>query len=164
MTMSSSDAPTAEAEAGRILRAVLESDDSPGVRREAALALASFSIDTTEVVSVLVRALADPQDLVRRGAALALGGTRSPQALEPLLDALERYPELWQETSTALITLGEDAAAPRLREIIVSGATTRVRRAAVRALAGLVTARRFSAALEQLNGYEDEQGVMHPLL
>jgi len=152
-----------ETEGGRILRKVLDSNDSAEVRHEAALALASFSKDTKDVVDALVRALGDRQDIVRRAAALALGRTRSRQALEPLLDALERYPELWQETSEALVTLGEDDAAPRLREIIVSGETPRARRAAVRALAGLAGLPSFGYRSAPLSGYEDEHGVLRPL-
>ena len=127
-----------------LLNEVLHGSQPTEVRCEAAFALAALGRSSREVVRSLASTLEDRDETVRRSAALALGRTRDGSAAEPLLDALENSPELWEESAAALCQLRYTPAIPHLREMVRSAADSRTRRGAIRALAAL------SASAERL--------------
>ena len=141
------------------LRAVLRDDPVPEVRREAARGVSVTADPPVKAVEALVTALDDDNIGVRRAAILALGRLHDDQARETLVAALTSHPELWQETSAALATVGSEALIPRLLPLLDHG-NAHVRCGAIRALAALHAA---PSPGDPLFVYEDEEGHRHPL-
>lgn len=147
-----------------LLTEVVGSAQPAEVRCEAALALAALARSRAQAVELLASMLSDPEESLRRSAALALGRTRDPAAGEPLLDALEHAPELWEETAAALGELRYTPAMDRLRAMVRSAPDSRTRRGAIRALAALSVlpgARRLEDLYPRR---KDDTRLLYPLL
>jgi HEAT repeat protein len=144
------------------LTTVLASDPVPDVRREAARALGALAGAVPEAVDALLAALSDPNDAVRRTAALALGRTRDPRATAALVETLATRPELWEEAAAALATAGDASLVDRLVALL-DAESGQVRRGAVRAIAALSRPRPSAADDEPLFVYTDAEGHGHPL-
>lgn len=113
--------------------------DHPKVRRAVVDALGAFR---TEAAAAVLRdaALSDPSYLVAAAAARGLGRTRLPIALEPLTALLDRGS--WADVVRVhalegLAELGDDSTIAAVTERTRYGVPTRVRRAALLALAEL---------------------------
>jgi HEAT repeat protein len=140
------------------LTALLRDDPVPGVRAEAARALAATH--DVEALDQLVAALDDGSEPVRRAATLALGRIRDERAASVLIDILRSRPELWREAVAALATAGDASTVERLVELLGSD-SVEVRRGAVRAIAAVTApARGEQGALFE---YTDDEGHRHPL-
>lgn len=155
--------PAVEKRIGARLSEVLRDDPVAEVRREAARALGAAAQHDEDVVEPLIAALGDGNDGVRRAAALSLGRTSDPRAVDALLRTLAEQPVLWEEASAALATAGDLTTVERVLPL-VEHESTQVRRGALRAVAALGQhpATRF-ARDEALFAYTDDDGMRHPL-
>ena len=142
------------------VRALLDGDPVPEVRREAARAL-GVPGDPDSVAS-LVAALEDPNDGVRRVATLALGRIREPRAADALLRVLSSQPELWQEASAALATAADRNLLPRLVELLDAD-SSHIRCGALRAIAALSKQDISAESPQPMFVYTDAEGHQHPL-
>lgn len=142
------------------VRALLEGDPVPEVRREAARALGVPG--NPDRVESLIAALDDSNDGVRRVATLALGRIREPRVADALLGILAAQPELWQEASAALATAAGPDMLPRLTELLDSE-SSHVRCGALRAIAALSKAQLSTDSPGPLFVYADAEGHQHPL-
>jgi aminopeptidase N len=128
------------------------SQKHPKVRRAVAAALGEFQ--SPEAAAVLARlAEKDPSYLVGADAARALGETRQPSALEPLVSLLKATS--WADVKRAgaldgLSSLREEAAVPHVMERTRYGNSSPTRRAAVAALARLSDDRKVREHLQDL--------------
>jgi aminopeptidase N len=127
-------------------------DKHPKVRRAVASALGEFQ---TEDAAALLAPLAakDPSYLVGAEAARALGETRQPSALKPLLGVLGD--PSWHDVKRAgaldgLAQLREESAVEQVLERTRYGHSTPTRRAAVTALARLSDDRKIRQHIEDL--------------
>ncbi len=108
-------------------------DPSPGVRREAAAALASLG--DLRAVDALLHQLADHADLVEEEMIETLGMLRDERAAEPLLDQL-RSPRanLRRTAAVALGRIGSPVAIPPLLEAAGDPSDPDLQRASLQAL------------------------------
>jgi HEAT repeat protein len=141
---------------------LLRDDPVPEVRAEAARALGAARDAGIDVVQPLIGALEDPSDGVRRAATLALGRLPDPRASEALLATLRTRPELWQEASAALATVGRRATVDDLLTLL-DARSPEIRRGAARAIAAISKAHSSARDEEPLFAYTDEEGHRHPL-
>jgi HEAT repeat protein len=146
-----------------VLADLIRNDPDAAVRQEVALALGGGARTNPGLIEELERACDDPSDAVRRGAVLALGASRRPEAVEPILRAVEEHPELWSAAAAALVTLGDKSVCDRLIELLTSSDQPRVRRAAARAIAGFEVGP-MPLVNDPLNAYQDEGGEVHVLV
>ncbi|MFZ5889881.1 MAG: M1 family aminopeptidase [Myxococcota bacterium] len=124
----------------------------PKVRRAVASALGAYKNETS-VKALLPLVKKDASFLVESEAARALGKTRQPAALKPLLGMLDR--ESWadvvrQGALDGLGALRDEGGLPAVREYTEYGHPTRGRRAAISALAELGEGKHTREALEAL--------------
>jgi HEAT repeat protein len=133
------------------------------VRQEVALALGGGARSRPELIAELERACDDPSDAVRRGAVLALGASRRPEAVDPILRAVGEHPELWAAAAAALVSLGDKSVTDRLVDLLSTSDQPRVRRAAARAIAGFEVGP-MPLVNDPLNAYQDEGGEVHILV
>lgn len=150
-------------------------DAEPIVRATAARAVLSLPAD--EAARALLPLLQDKDEFVRQEAAYALGETRSPIAVEPLVTALERdrRESVRGAAAVALGLIGDEAAviplagrlsarrrASGLFSRITRGQTTEnefVRRAAARALGQIRSRAAVPALIETLSDARAEDDV-----
>lgn len=124
----------------------------PKVRRAVASALGAYKNETS-LKALLPLAKKDVSYLVESEAARALGKTRQPAALKPLLAMLDR--DSWadvvrQGVLDGLGALRDESGLPAVREYTEYGHPTRGRRAAISALAELGEGKHTREALERL--------------
>jgi len=129
----------------------------PKVRRAVAAALGEFKSEKAAALLAKLTAK-DPSYLVGADAARALGETRQPTALTPLLSALGDAS--WADVKRAgaldgLASLRDDGAVKQVLERTRYGHSTPTRRAAVTALARLSDDREVREHLEDLLDDED---------
>jgi HEAT repeat protein len=141
---------------------LLSHDPVPEVRVEAARALGVARDAAADVVEPLVGALDDPSPGVRRAATLALGSLKDPRAAQALLEMLRTRPELWQEASAGLATVGHHALLADLLSLL-DAEPVEVRKGAIRAIAAVSKAHSSARDEEPLYAYTDEEGHRHPL-
>ncbi len=124
----------------------------PKVRRAVAAALGAFKTqDAFESLKPL--ALGDESYLVQSDAARALGKTKQPQALDVLLDVVDR--KSWADVVSVgaldgMAAMRDERAVPHVVTRTRYGHPTRARRAAILALPKIATDRRARETLEDL--------------
>jgi aminopeptidase N len=124
----------------------------PKVRRAVAAALGSFK--TQEAFDALKPlALGDDSYMVQADASRSLGKTKQPQALDVLLDVVDR--KSWADVVSVgaldgLAAMRDDRGMPHVAARTRYGHPTRTRRAAIMALPKLADARRARETLEDL--------------
>ncbi len=124
----------------------------PKVRRSVAAALGVFK--TQEAFETLKPlALGDESYLVQADAARALGRTKQPQALDVLLDVVDR--KSWADVVSVgaldgMAAMRDERGVPHVVARTRYGHPTRARRAAILALPKIATDRRAREALEDL--------------
>jgi aminopeptidase N len=124
----------------------------PKVRRAVAAALGAFKTqDAFETLKPL--ALGDESYLVQSDAARALGKTKQPQALDVLLDVVDR--KSWADVVSVgaldgMAAMRDERAVPHVVARTRYGHPTRARRAAIMALPKIASDRRARETLEDL--------------
>ena len=124
----------------------------PKVRRAVAAALGAFKTqDAFEALKPL--ALGDESYLVQSDAARALGKTKQPQALDVLLDVVDR--KSWSDVVSVgaldgMAAMRDERAVPHVVARTRYGHPTRARRAAILALPKIASDRRARETLEDL--------------
>jgi aminopeptidase N len=124
----------------------------PKVRRSVAAALGSFK--TQEAFDALKPlALGDDSYLVQADASRSLGRTKQPQALDVLLDVVDR--KSWADVVSVgaldgIAAMRDDRGVPHVAARTRYGHPTRARRAAILALPKIADARRARETLEDL--------------
>lgn len=91
--------------------------ENPGYRYLAARAFGSFPIVPSVAVDSLISQLRDPQPIVRRAAAFALGQTGSPEVADDLTAAFDQTGGLTDFNAEVLAAIGKTGEKNRLEQI-----------------------------------------------
>ncbi len=126
-------------------------DTDPDYRREA-IAAKTGAGDRSENPAIAAKLLNDPDSLVRAQAAVKLGESRDPEAVQFLAQALtDRDEHVRWDTVEALEKIGDSSVAPKVVDVLVRDENPNVRRVAARCLGTLGDRAAIPALIEALS-------------
>ncbi len=129
-------------------------DTDPDYRREA-IAAKTGSGDRSENPTIAAKLLNDPDPMVRAQAAVKLGESRDPEAVQFLAQALtDRDEQVRWDTVEALEKIGERSVAPKVIDVLVRDESANVRRSAARCLGMLGDRAAIPVLIEALSDRE----------
>lgn len=126
-------------------------DTDADYRREAIVRKTAEG-DRSENPAIAARLLNDPDALVRAQAAVKLGESRDPEAVQFLVQALtDRHAQVRWDTVEALEKIGDRSASAKVIDVLIRDENPNVRRAAARCLGTLGDRVAFPALIESLS-------------